>query len=101
MKGITAPPTMAVFRTPEPSPVNCPSSAIPLVNIDGNMMELKKPTKRMLHIAKWPSLNTDVITSRAAHAAQRPSICDVFIATCPPPDDAHHQQQCKNDGAER
>ena len=51
----------------------------------GNMMELNKPTKRMLHIAKCPEVIMEIVTRAAAHTAQMPSSRPVFIF-CKTPD---------------
>lgn len=42
--GITAPPTMAVAITPEPSAERLPSPSLARLKIVGNMMELTRPT---------------------------------------------------------
>jgi hypothetical protein len=44
-----APPTIAIFRRPDPFPVSGPSSATPRLKIVGNMIELKNPTARIVH----------------------------------------------------
>ena len=64
----------AMFKMPEPFPVNGPSSATPRLKIVGNIMELKKPTARMLHMAKCPSVSIDRLTRievQIANAASR------------------------------
>ena len=76
--GITAPPTMAMFSRPEPSPVSCPSSAIPLVKMQGNMMELKSPIDKTDHIATGPLLLTEMTTSSAAMIEQNASTREVL-----------------------
>ena len=58
-----------MFSRPEPSPVSCPSSAIPLVKMQGNMMELKSPIDKTDHIATGPLLLTEMTTSSAATIA--------------------------------
>ena len=72
-QGIIAPPTIAIIMTPEPSPVSGPSSATPSVKMLGNMIELKKPTRIMLHIATWPVLSIEIATRALADMAQIPS----------------------------
>src|SRR5215467_7318441 len=78
IQGMAAPPTIAVFNMPEPSPVSCPSSAMPLVKMQGNIMELNSPTARIDHIATGPLLNTETITSSVVMIAQMASTDDVF-----------------------
>src|SRR6266571_604538 len=57
--GRMAPPTMAIFRMPDPLPVSGPSSATPRLKMVGNMIELNSPTARMLHIAPYPPISME------------------------------------------
>src|SRR5580692_2882689 len=82
--GISAPPTIAIIITPEPSPVRGPSSATPRVKILGNMIELKNPTRMMLYMAVCPVVSMETATSAAAHTAQMPSSSPVVGASRPP-----------------
>src|SRR5260370_4514681 len=61
---------MATFKRPEPSPVSGPSSAIPIVKIHGNMIELNRPTDKIVHIATCPFVRTEVVTSKPAIIAR-------------------------------
>src|ERR1700704_5738940 len=63
--GSTAPPTIAMFSSPDPLPVRGPSSATPRLKIVGNMIELKNPTARIVHIAVWPPNIMEATTSAA------------------------------------
>jgi hypothetical protein len=45
--GTTAPPTIAIFISPDPLPVSGPSSASPKLKMVGNMIELNNPTARI------------------------------------------------------
>ena len=58
-----------MISTPDPSPVRGPSSAMPIVKMQGNMIELNNPTQDTLHIATCPALSTDteIATRPAAH----------------------------------
>src|SRR6266849_2948570 len=76
--GGAAIPWIAVFKMPEPSPVSCPSSAMPLVKIQGNMIELNSPTDKIDHIAKGPLDRTEIVTSSAVIIAQNASTCEVL-----------------------
>src|SRR5260370_19029643 len=76
--GIAAPPTIAVFKMPEPSPVSCPSSAMPLVKMQGNMIELNRPTDKMDHMAAGPLVRTEIVTSNLVIIPQNARTCDVF-----------------------
>src|SRR5260370_36685424 len=69
-----APPTMAIFVTPDPFPVRGPSSATPRLKMVGNMIELNKPTARIVHMAVCkPNIIEDVMNAGAqiAHSASR------------------------------
>ena len=57
----------------EPRLVSGPSSARPRAKILGHMMELKRPTRMMLHMATWPKVNMDVTTRQQARMAATPS----------------------------
>jgi len=48
--GIIAPPTIAVHNNPDAFGFNSPKPSIAKVKIVGNIIELNKPTARMLHI---------------------------------------------------
>ncbi len=61
---------MAIFRRPDPFPVKGPSSATPKLKMVGNMMELKRPTASMVHIAVCPPNSMEAVTSAAAKIAQ-------------------------------
>src|SRR5277367_1310127 len=64
---------MAIFRRPDPLPLKGPSSASPKLKMVGNMIELKNPTARMLHIATRPLKSIEAVTNAPATIAQRPS----------------------------
>src|SRR5580704_7207394 len=64
---------MAIFRMPDPLPLKGPSSASPKLKMVGNMIELKNPTARVLHIAIWPLKSIEPVTNAPAAIAQRPS----------------------------
>src|SRR5580692_6353024 len=64
---------MAIFRMPDPLPLKGPSSASPKLKMVGNMIELKNPTARMLHIAVWPLKSIEAVTNAPATIAQRAS----------------------------
>src|SRR5215472_15891823 len=75
INGTIAPPTIAIFRMPDALPVKGPSSATPRLKIVGNMMELKNPTARMLHMAKCPCVSIDRQTSDEVQIANVPKRC--------------------------
>ena len=68
--GINAPPTIDVTNTPEASGVSSPNPSNDKVNIVGNMIELKKPTSKMLNMAIKPLVLTDSNTSTMAPKAK-------------------------------
>lgn len=53
-KGITAPPTIAVARMPEPCVLKEPNPSTESENIMANITELQKPTEIILHTAIFP-----------------------------------------------
>src|SRR5260370_7367465 len=84
--GIAAPPTIAVFKMPEPSPVSCPSSAMPLVKMQGNMIELNRPTDKMDHRAAGPLVRTEIVTSNVVIIPHNARTADAFtFCTTPAP----------------
>ena len=64
--GIMAPPTMAVQSKPEPFGFNSPMPSIARVKIVGNIMELNKPTARILHIENKPVVLIEMMMSSIA-----------------------------------
>ena len=70
---------MAATRIAEPRLVSLPKPSIPRVKMLGNMMELKKPTAKMLHIATWPALIIEVTVSKAAAIAATPNTLRVAM----------------------
>ena len=58
--GISAPPTIAVHNKPDALGFNSPIPSIAKVKIVGNMMELNKPTAKILHILSKPVVLIDI-----------------------------------------
>ena len=56
----------------------------------GNMIELKSPTSKMLHIAACPDVNTEAKTSAAAAVAKIPSSVPVATPQSRSDKAAHH-----------
>ena len=79
MKGIIAPPTIAVHSNPDPFGFNLPIPLIDKVKIVGNIIELNKPTAKMLHILINPAVLTDVRINMIDIEAKIPSIFPGFI----------------------
>jgi len=65
--------TMAIFRMPDPVRVSGPSSATPKLKIVGNMIELKNPTARIVHIAICPPTSMETVTSCQFRATDEPA----------------------------
>jgi len=63
---------MAAIMIPDPAPVSRPSFAIPSEKMPGNMIELHRPTRRMLHIETGPVPSIEMVTSVAA-------LCDIRL----------------------
>src|ERR1700738_4307719 len=74
-----APPTMEATSKPDPLPVSGPKPCKPRVKMLGNMIELNRPIARILHMAKCPEVNMEVITNRQANDAQIASKLSVRI----------------------
>src|SRR5690242_14873581 len=81
-----APPTAAAISMPDALPVMGPRFSMPRANSPGNMIELKNPTKIMLHIARRPDEQMDVDTRRKAMHAEIASAVLVvtFLSTAEP-----------------
>ena len=74
--GISAPPTIAMHRMPEPWPVCLPSPSIASVKIVGNMIELNRPTAMIAHIATWPVVGIVISDQRRrAERVHAPAAC--------------------------
>lgn len=58
--GINAPPTIAVHNNPDALGFKWPIPSIANVNMVGNMMELNKPTAKMLHMLTKPVVPIDI-----------------------------------------
>ena len=69
--GKIAPPTIAKHKTPAPLLVIGPNLLIAKVKIVGNIIELNKPTAKILHIATNPLVLIDIkINAKAPIANQ-------------------------------
>jgi len=69
---------MAMLSNPEPSPSAAEFRHTQRENA-GNIIELKNPTARMLHMATWPLVSMEIVTRLAVPIAQTPSRCPVRI----------------------
>lgn len=72
IKGIIAPPTIAVHSKPEPFGFNEPIPSKANVKIVGNMIELNRPTARILHIEISPVVLIEIKISEIASKAKIP-----------------------------
>ncbi len=67
--GSMAPPTIAAHKIPEPCPVCFPKPFTASEKIVGNMMELNRPTERIVHMTKEPLPIIVIKTKTAAVTA--------------------------------
>ena len=70
INGIIAPPTMAIHNKPDPFGFNSPIPLIANVKIVGNIIELNKPTARILHMDSNPVVLIEIIISKMATEAK-------------------------------
>ena len=77
--GISAPPTIAVHNKPDALGFNSPIPSIAKVKIVGNMMELNKPTAKILHILNKPVVLIEMRINIMATLANIPSTFPGFI----------------------
>ena len=70
INGIIAPPTIAMHNKPDPLGFNSPIPLIANVNIVGNIIELNKPTDKILHIDSNPVELIEIIISNIAMEAK-------------------------------
>lgn len=77
--GMMAPPTIAVHNKPEAFGFNSPKPSIEIVNMVGNIIELNKPTAKILHILISPVVLIDIKINRIAQVAKMPNTFPGFM----------------------
>ena len=71
--GRTAPPTIAMQSRPDVAATGAVERSSVSVKMVGNMIELKSPTARIVHIAVWPPNSIEEVISTAATVAHKAS----------------------------
>ena len=79
ISGMMAPPTIAIHNNPEPLGFKSPVPSMANVKMVGNIIELNKPTAKMLHIEIKPVLETEMIINAMAILANMPSTFPGFM----------------------
>ena len=74
-----APPTIAIHKSPEPLGFNSPIPSIAKVNMVGNIIELNKPTARILHIDINPVVLIEIRINKMAIEAKMLNTFPGFI----------------------
>lgn len=74
-----APPTIAVHNSPEAFGFNEPMPSMASVKIVGNIMELNKPTAKMLHMLTKPVVLMEININTMAVVAKMPNTFPGFI----------------------